>query len=318
MTVYMIRRVLIGIPLLLAVSVVVFILAAAMPGDAVTAMISPNSPLSEELIAIRQGQLGLDQPLFIQYFSWLGQLARGNLGFSYISGDSVTSAIGSRLGATLLLMGLSLAFSIVVGVSLGIVSAMRRYSRTDYLLTVGGFIGLSVPVFFLGLVLVYIFALRLDLFPTSGIGPAGEPRTLSTTLRYVALPAAALGFLRIALFMRYTRSSVLESMNAPWVRTARSKGLPERRVASWHIIRNSLVPIVTVIGLALPLLVSGAVIIEKIFQWPGIGLLFLTAIEQRDAPVLMGVVMVAAVVVVIRNLLTDAAYAAIDPRVRYD
>ncbi len=315
---YIVRRVLISIPMLFVISIIVFGLAHFMPGDAVAAMISPDSPAADEIAEIRRGQLGLDRSVMSQYWSWLGQLVQGNLGFSFITGDSVTSTIGARMSATIILMGSSLMFSIVVGVVLGVVSAMRQYRTTDYGLTVLGFIGLSVPIFFLGLVLIYLFALRLDWFPTSGIGAPGQDRTIISTLHHLVLPGLSLGVLRIALFMRYTRASVLEVMRDDCVRTARSKGLHERTVISWHIVRNALGPVATVIGLALPLLVSGAIVIEQVFQWPGIGLLFINAINQRDAPVIMGIVMLSAVMIVAVNLLTDIAYSFIDPRVRYD
>jgi peptide/nickel transport system permease protein len=315
---YIIRRLLIAIPMLFAVSVVVFALASLMPGDAVAAMISPDAPGSERLAEIRRGQLGLDRPVASQYFSWLGQVLRGNLGVSFITGDSVTATIGSRLTATLVLMGTSLLLSIVVGVVLGVISALRQYSITDYALTIFGFIGLSIPLFFLGLVLIYAFALRLDWFPTSGMVAPGQPKTIGSTLHHLVLPGISLGLLRIALFMRYTRASVLEVMRAEWVRTARAKGLRERSVVGWHIVRNALGPVATVVGLALPLLVSGAIVIEQVFQWPGLGLLLISAINQRDSPVIMGIVMMSAIVIIVANLLTDIAYALIDPRVRYD
>ncbi len=318
MWIYIVRRLLLSIPMLFVISIIVFGLANMMPGDAVTAMISPEAPGSDELSAIRRGQLGLDRPVIAQYSSWLGQVAQGNLGFSFITGDSVTSTIGARMSATIILMGTSLMFSIIVGVALGVVSALRQYSGTDYALTLFGFIGLSIPLFFLGLVLVYLFALRLDWFPTSGISPAGQPRTIMSVLHHLVLPGISLGLLRVALFMRYTRASVLEVLHADWVSTAESKGLKRRTVVAWHIVRNALGPVLTVIGLAIPVLVSGAIVIEQVFQWPGIGLLFINAVNQRDAPVLMGIVMLSAVVVIVANLLTDILYAWVDPRVRYD
>lgn len=314
---YIIRRLLISLPVLLGVTVIIFVLADAMPGDAVGAMISPNNPASDELIAMRRGQLGLDKPLAVQYLDWLGQLMRGNLGFSFITGASVTDIISNRLPATLLLMGSSLLFSVVVGMILGVVSALRQNSWLDYVLTVFGFIGLSVPVFFFALLLIFVFGLNLRWFPTAGMGTPGDSFTWSDTLRHLVLPGLSLGLLRITLFMRYTRASVLEVMREDYVRTAKAKGVFRSALVSKHILRNALIPITTIIGVALPLLFSGAVIIETIFQWPGTGSMFITAVNQRDAPIIMGFVLVAAVFVLLSNLLTDVLYSWIDPRIRY-
>ena len=318
MLIYLLRRILISVPVLLGMTLIIFVMADAMPGDAVGAMISPNSPASDELIAMRRGQLGLDQPLLVQYGTWLGQLLQGKLGFSFITGAAVSDMLLTRLSATLLLMGSSLLFSVVVGILLGVVSALKRYTWIDYALTIFGFVGLSIPVFFFALLLIFVFGLTLAWLPTSGMGVPGEPATLPSTLRHLTLPALSLGLLRITIFMRYTRTSVLEVIHSDFVRTARAKGVPASKVIVKHVLRNALMPVVTIIGLSLPLLVSGAVVIEAIFQWPGTGLLFLTAVNQRDAPVIMGFVLLSAVVVLLSNLLTDVAYSWVDPRIRYN
>jgi peptide/nickel transport system permease protein len=215
-------------------------------------------------------------------------------------------------------MGVSLLFSIVLGVTLGIVSALKQYSVLDYLLTVLGFIGLSIPVFFLGMILIYVFSLRLDWLPTSGMGTAGEEYSLVDNLRHLILPALSLGILRTAIFMRYTRTSVLDVLGSDYLRTARAKGLKENSVIIGHALRNALIPIITIVGLTLPVLFGGAVIIETIFQWPGIGLLYITAVNQRDHPMIMGLALISSIVVLASNLLTDLTYAAADPRIRYD
>ena len=204
------------------------------------------------------------------------------------------------------------ALAIVLGVAMGVVSALKQYSRLDY-----GFAGISIPDFFLGMILVYLFALSWQIFPTSGMSTAGDAFSLADNLCHLALPACALGLVRTATFMRYTRSSVLEVMNNDHVRTARAKGLSEWRVITRHILRNALIPVVTVIGL-LPVLFGGSVIIEMIFQWPGIGLMFISAVTTRDSPVIMGYVLFSAVSVQLANLLTDIAYSFLDPRIRYD
>lgn len=318
MLTYILRRLLVAVPILIGITLIVFLVASLMPGDAVLAMISTESPQSEDLIRLRRGQLGLDLPLATQYLRWIGQLLQGNLGYSFQSGEPVVDILFARIPATLELMGCALLIAIVAGVVMGVVSALRQYSRTDYAFTILGFAGISIPDFFLGLILVYAFALYWPLFPTSGIGTAGEAFSLVDNLRHVALPALALGLVRTATFMRYTRSSVLEVMNNDYVRTARAKGLGEPLVIVRHILRNALIPVVTVIGLTLPILFGGSVIVEMIFQWPGIGLMFINAVTARDSPVIMGYVLFSAVIVQLANLLTDLAYSVLDPRIRYD
>lgn len=318
MATYLLRRLLVSLPILLGITVIVFFIASKMPGDAVLAMISNETPQAEDLIKLRRGQLGLDLPVHEQYTRWLGQLLQGNLGYSFQSGEPVAEVIAARLPATLQLMGVALLFAVLIGVALGVVSALKQYSWLDYSLTLFGFAGISIPDFFLGMVLVYLFAIEWQILPTSGITTPGEPYSLVDNLRHLVLPALALGLARSAAFMRYTRASVLEVMNNDYVRTARAKGLREWLVVTRHVLRNALIPVVTVIGLSLPVLFGGAVIIETIFQWAGIGLMFINAVTGRDSPVIMGYVLLSAVIVLASNLITDLAYAVLDPRIRYD
>jgi len=314
---YIIRRLLISIPVLFAVTVVFYLLADLMPGDAVTAMMTSEAPISRAALASMRDRMGLDQPWPLRYVRWLQGLLKGNLGYSYITFESVTKAIRTRLPATLELMGVSMLISIIIGSILGIVSALKQYSALDFTLTVCGFIGLSVPVFFLGLILIYVFALRLKVLPVSGMSIPGIPFSLADNLRHLALPMFSLSVLRIASFMRYTRSSLLDVLHNEYLTVARSKGLSERRVIMKHALRNAMIPIITVIGLNIPVLFAGAVIIESVFQWPGIGLLYITAVNQRDDPMIMGLAVMSAVVVFLSNLLTDIMYAFVDPRIRY-
>ncbi len=315
---FILRRLLVNLPILFGITVIVFFVASKMPGDAVLAMISNETPQAEDLIKLRRGQLGLDLPLYEQYFRWLGQLLQGHLGYSFQTGEPVLDILWARIPATIELMGAALLLAIVLGVVMGVVSALKQYSSTDYTFTFLGFTGISIPDFFLGMVLVYLFAIRWPLFPTSGMTTAGEAFSLADNLRHLVLPALALGLVRTATFMRYTRNSVLEVMNNDYVRTARAKGLGEWLVVTRHILRNALVPVVTVIGLTLPVLFGGSVVIEMIFQWPGIGLMFISAVTGRDSPVIMGYVLFSAVMVQVCNLLTDLAYSFLDPRIRYD
>lgn len=318
MTTYILRRILISLPIILGVTIIVFLLASMMPGDAVMAMISSDTPLEADLIKLRQGQLGLDLPLHEQYFRWLSNLAHGNLGFSFQTAEPVARMIVSRIPATLELMGLSLLISVFLGILLGTVSALKQYSAVDYGLTLFGFAGISIPDFFLGMILIFVFALKLKLFPTSGMVTAGTEFSWADNLRHLFLPALALALVRTSTFMRYTRAAVLEVINDDYVRTARAKGMTELVVVSRHILRNALIPVITVIGVSLTVLFAGSVIIETIFQWPGIGMMFISAISLRDSPVIMGYVLVSAFVVLIANLLTDVAYSWVDPRIRYE
>lgn len=315
---YILRRLVFSIPLLVGVTIIVFVLANLMPGDALLAMMADDTALSKDTLEQQRDRLGLNDPLPVQYLRWLGNLVQGNLGHSLVTHESVSKAIGDRILPTLKLMGAALAFGVVVGVTLGVISALKQYSILDYVLTVFGFAGLSIPVFFLGMLFVYVFALKLRWLPSSGMRTAGEPASLVDNLEHLVLPALAIGLLRVVTFMRYTRNSMLEVLRSDYLITARAKGLRPRTVILVHAFRNALIPIVTVIGLSLPTLLVGAVYIETIFQWPGMGMLFIRAVNQRDNPMLMGVVLVTSIAVLVSNLLVDITYAAVDPRIRYD
>ncbi|MER9657528.1 ABC transporter permease [Mesorhizobium sp. M0152] len=315
---YLLRKLLLSIPVLFGVTVIVFAIAHAMPGDAVLAMITAEAPSSDELIAMRRGELGLDQPLYVQYLNWIGQILHGNLGRSFVNGRGVGEIIGERLPMTLELMGVALLVAFVIGTTLGVISALRQYKLTDYSLTLAGFVGVSIPDFFMGLLLVYVFALELRWLPSSGISTAGDSFSLLDNLRHLILPAAALALFRAAIFMRYARAGMLEVLNQGYMRTAKAKGLRPSTITLRHGLRNALIPLVTVFGLALPTLFGGSVVIETIFQWPGIGLMFIDSVVNRDSPVIMGYVLITAIIVMLANLATDLAYSVLDPRVSYD
>jgi peptide/nickel transport system permease protein len=225
--------------------------------------------------------------------------------------------IGDRLPATLELMGTALVIAVVVGVALGTVSAVRRYGALDYLVTTISFAWISMPGFFLGLILVYLLSLKLGWLPSFGMVTAGQAYSPLDNLSHLILPATMLGLERAAVLARYTRSSLLDVLGQDFIRTARAKGLPSGRVMLRHGLRNALIPIITVIGLNLPPLFGGAVIAETIFQWPGMGMLYITAVGQRDFPMVMGLAFFSAVMVLASNLLADLCYAAADPRVSY-
>lgn len=315
---YLVYRSIALIPTLLGVTLLLFLLVELMPGDAVTAMMSPEAPTSRAMLEELRIQLGLDQPWPIRYVRWIFQLLRGSLGYSYIDFTPVGKAIVSRLPATLLLMGTSMLISILLGVFLGVWSAIKPYSILDKSLTVFAFLGQSIPPFFLAFALIYFFGLKLKWLPVSGIATPGIGFSLVDRLKHLALPLFSLSFLRVAVFMRHTRGSMLEVLKTDYLRVARAKGLPEYKVIFCHAFRNALIPIVTIVGLNIPHIFAGAVIIESVFQWPGIGLLYVKAVQYRDHPMIMGLALMSAMITLISNLLTDLMYVFIDPRIKYD
>jgi peptide/nickel transport system permease protein len=317
---YVLRRFAISIPILLGVTLITFIFINLVPGDYIDTLIDPEkSSARREDLAQLESQLGLDKPAPVRYALWMKELGTGNLGYSLSSQKPVTSEIWRRLIPTLKLTATALVIALVAGVVLGIISALKPYSAIDYLLTFSGFVWISVPSFFAAIIGIYFFGIKLSIFPVSGTGPAGEANVaVHTQLYYLALPAAILGLERIATFMRFARASMLEVMRQDYVTVARAKGLSGRRVVLDHAFRNALLPLITVTGLSLPTLIGGSVVIESIFGWPGLGTYSLNAVTQRDYPVIMGVNFVAAVVVLLSNLLADVAYAVADPRIRYE
>jgi len=323
MTNFLLRRLVQMIPLLIGISILSFLIVKATPGDQTMVYIDPNKPPpSVEDMARLRAQLGLDQPLPIQYVRWLGSALQGDLGFSLSGRRAVLTEITDRLPATFLLGFTSLLIALVLALPIGIFSAVKRYSFMDYVITVISFIGLSVPGFFLALLLMQIFAVQLRLLPTTGMRDAREDyeglAAIVDVARHLALPAIALGTASLARWVRYERSSILDVLSQDYIRTARAKGLREDRVLRIHALRNALLPMVTLIGLSIPGLVSGSFIIEFVFGWPGMGLLAVNAALRRDFPVIMGVTMLSAVFIVIGNFVADILYHWVDPRIRYE
>lgn len=315
---YIQRRIAIAVPLLLAITMIVFTLLQLTPGDPIDAYLPPDQPLPEAQRQAMEKQLGLDKPPVIQYFYWLRETAQGNLGVRAKTFQPVREAITSRIGPTLLLMGTALVLGIGAGVALGILAAVKQYSILDTLLTVLAFLGLSVPVYLAGLIGLYLFSLRVQWFPSGGFSNPGQPFSWTDRIHHLILPASIIAVNYVASTMRYTRSAMLEVLGQDYVRTARAKGLGEKVVIGLHALRNALLPVVTVIGSYIPFLLGGAIFIESIFAWPGMGSLFLEGVSSRDYPLIMGITLVLAAVILIVNLLTDIAYAVIDPRIRYD
>jgi peptide/nickel transport system permease protein len=312
---YIMRRIAISIPVLLAISMITFLIITAMPGDAVDMMIDPST--GGDARAARRAALGLDQPVPVRYARWLTEVMQGNLGYSMLNGRPVAERISERISPTLLLMGLALLLSLLFAIPIGVISAAKQYSAFDHLVTLFAFAGVSMPTFFLGLGAIYVISVRLDLLPTSMMQTPGLPYSFWDRVQHLILPTAVLGFNQVAVFTRYTRSSMLEVISQDYIRTARAKGLGEKAVLVRHALRNSLLPLVSLLGVQVPVLFGGAVITEQIFVWPGIGRLTVEAVFQRDHPVLMGLIMMTAVLVVIGNLLADIVYCVVEPRIRY-
>ncbi|OBZ19423.1 peptide permease [Bacillus sp. FJAT-27264] len=285
------------------------------PGNPVDMFIDPNTP--KEVLELRKEILGLNDPVILQYFKWLLNLLHGQLGYSFSSYAPVTKIIGERIGPTLLLASAALIFGMLIAIPVGILSAVKQNTKFDYIMTGLSFIGTSVPQFFLGLGLIYVFAVQLKWFPTGGMVTLGGAGGFWDRLTHMILPVFVLGIVIAGKKVRYVRASMLDVMNMDYLRTANSKGLHPFIVTNKHALRNALIPIITVVGMEIPLLLGGSILIEQIFQWPGIGQLTIQSILSRDYPILMGLNLVAALIVLTTNLLTDLLYAAADPRIKY-
>lgn len=303
------------IPTLFGVSVVIFLLLRLTPGD--PAMVMLGSDVTAEALEAVRRDLGHDQPLPVQYVLWLGRAVRGDLGESLFLRRPVLQAIGDRFGATALLTGAALALSTALGIAAGVLAATRRGGWVDVGSMMLSLAGVSMPVFWLGIVLIVVFSLQFRWLPPSGMYPPSGERELTDLARHLMLPAVTLALPSMAIVARLTRSTMLEVLHNDYVRTARAKGLAERLVITRHALRNALIPVVTVIGLQVGTLLGGAVLVEAVFSWPGLGSLMLAAIANRDFPLVQGVTLFVAVIFGFVNLAVDLSYAVLDPRVRY-
>jgi peptide/nickel transport system permease protein len=294
------------------VAVLVFLLTRAAPGDPIAVLLGDQATAAD--IARVQKVYGLDRPLPAQFALWVGQLVHGNLGESIFLQRPVTQALWERAEPTTLLASMAVAIATLIGVPCGVVSAVFRGKAIDQLFTGFAMLGASVPSFWFGLVLMQIFAVSLGWFPVSGYGEPGA--SLAARLHCLVLPATVLGVLNSALIIRFTRASMLDVLDEDYVRTARAKGLTERTVVLKHALRNALVPIVTVIGLTVALMIGGAVVTETVFGLPGVGNLVVSAVTRRDYPVIQGALLVVAAIYVVINFLIDLLYTVVDPRVK--
>jgi ABC-type dipeptide/oligopeptide/nickel transport system permease component len=305
MTRFILRRLLLAIPTLLGVLIVAFLLLYVAPGDPVMAMVGERA--DEETIARLRRELRLDQPLHVQFGHYVGGIARGDLGRSYITNRPIQQDIRERFPKTLQLAGAAMLLAAIVGITLGILSAWRPGGVIDRVGLAIAYLGVSFPVFWVGLLLILLFAVTLQWLPPSGAGG----------WKYLVLPALALGMRSIAFLARMTRSAMLDALGADFVRTARAKGLTERGVVARHALRNALIPIITVLGLDFGSYLTGSILTETIFSWPGLGRYVVNAIARRDLPAIQGSVLFLSTVFVVVNLVTDLAYAKADPRVSF-
>jgi peptide/nickel transport system permease protein len=315
MLTYIIRRLIIAVPMAVAISFLIYLALDLTPGDAVSHMLSPEHAADPAQLAELRHKLGLDGPVIVRYWIWLSGVLHGNFGYTLTGGAPISSVLADRLPATLELSGAALLLSSIFGSILGTLSALKRGSLTDNVLTVAGMIGVSIPEFFFGLVAIMIFALRLRWLPVGG-------RLLPSYTSYwdhipnLVMPALVLSIMMTAGVMRYARSAMLDALSREFIKTARSKGLPEWRINLLHGFRVALTPVIVLIGFRLPILIGGSVIVEQVFQWPGLGNLFVGAVTNKDLPVVMTIALLSVVLVLVVSLVIDVLTAVIDPRVR--
>ncbi len=330
---YILKRLLLLIPVLIGVSILIFVIVRLTPGD--PARILAGEHATEEYVQTTREQWGLDKPMYVQYYIWFKSLLRGDLGRSITTHSPVTEEIFNRFPATLELSLFAMALAILIGVLAGIISAIRQYSFFDYFSMTVALFGISMPVFWLGLMLMFVFGLWLNILPISGRINVMIPLqnitglyvldsiltlnipALGSSLLHLILPGIALGTIPMAMIARITRSSMLEIIRQDFIRTERAKGLPERMVIYKHALKNALIPIITVIGMEFGLLLGGAILTETVFAWPGLGRYTVDAVYARDYPAIQGSVLFIAFIFVVVNLITDVLYAYINPRIRY-
>lgn len=316
MRTYVIRRILGAIPLLLVISMITFGLMSAAPGGPL-ARYQENPRISAKDLEIKRKQLDLDKPIPVRYLKWLKRTATGDLGTSFVTSQPVLGMIAERLPATLELMLTSFILSLAFGLTIGIVTALKRATPFDYVATFLAFIGISLPVFWLGLMAQVVFGVWLGWLPVTGRMTTGGEGGLSDYVAHLALPVLVLSLLYTASWSRFMRSSLIEAMSQDYVRTAYAKGLSRRRVVFRHGVRNALIPIVTIMAIQVPGLFTGAIITEAIFAWPGMGRLFYDGILKGDYPRLMAILMISSVLIVLFNLIADVLYGLLDPRISY-
>ena len=319
MTQYLVRRILIAIPTILVMSFILYMILALAPGDPLS-QFAANPSVPAEVRENIKKSLGLDQPAHIRYIYWLGNALRGNLGYSFASRAPVMNLIAQRLPTTLWVVGTAYLLAILFALPIGIIAAVKKYSLFDQVSTTFAFIGFSVPTFFTGTLFIIIFSVKLGWFPFiyDSTLKVTNLQTFMQLVKQSVMPIAVLALFQMATLARFTRASMLDNLPLDYVRTARAKGLEDWKVITTHVLRNSLIPVVTLIALGLPAVFTGAIVTEQIFRVPGIGDLLINSIFNSDTPVVMGIVFIAAILVVTFNLVVDMVYGFLDPRIKYD
>ncbi len=313
---FLARRAIHSVVLLLIVSVIGFVILHLAPGGPLS-QFAASGDMSQADLDRLSAQLGLDRPLPIQYVEWLWRMLRGDWGLSYRDQHAVTSIIASHIGATLELMFCSTLLAMIIGACIGILGAVRRYSLFDSIATVGAMIALSIPTFWFGIVVIYVFAVHLNWLPAGNRVTEGDG-SFFDYVHHLIGPCVVLALVTTAVWSRYMRSSMLEVINQDYIRTARAKGVPEYQIVMRHALRNALLPMITITGLHVPTLLSGALVTETVFTWPGIGRLFFDSISYRDYPTVMGILMFSAMLVLLGNMIADLLYGFADPRIAGD
>jgi peptide/nickel transport system permease protein len=310
---YVTRRVIQSVVVMFGISILVFLLVHLVPGDPIR--VALGTQFDQDTYDTLRERAGFDQPLFVQYFTWLASAVQGDLGVSFRSGAPVTGLILGRLPATLTLAFASLVVALLIAIPLGIISAVRSGSKLDHAATVFSQFGISIPDFWMGIMFILLFSLTLGWLPPSGYTPITEDPV--DWFARLLMPAVTVGVVSGSVLTRFVRSSMLEALSQDYTRTARSKGLAERVIVSRHVLKNALIPVVTIAGLQLASLLGGVIIVEVVFSWPGLGQLALLAVQRRDYPVLQGAVLVMAITFLLINLVVDLMYAWLDPRIKY-
>ncbi|HBY94770.1 MAG: ABC transporter permease [Ardenticatenaceae bacterium] len=318
---FILRRIVFLIPVLALISVLSFALLVSMPGDPLDLLVLGDPSITPADIERLKDLYGLNDPFPVRYAKWMGQVLQGNLGYSRAYRIPVTNLVGSRILNTLILAGLALTISLVVSIPLGIYSALRPYSLGDYVATIFAFVGYAVPAFWLGLVMIIVFAVRLHWFPAGGIVRAdvqpGFANSLSDRISHLVMPVFVLALGSMATWARYMRSSLLEVVRQDYIQTARAKGLSEHVILYRHALKNALIPMVTLLANTLPALIGGSILVETVFSYPGVGKLLYDSVLGNDFSVSMAILMLLAFLVVFLNLLADITYGFLDPRIRY-
>ncbi|VAW05585.1 Dipeptide transport system permease protein DppB (TC 3.A.1.5.2) [hydrothermal vent metagenome] len=311
------KRLLQAVPILIGISLIAFTLIQLTPGGPAAAFRGLANVSAEDLARIK-AEFGFDRPLIIQYFTWLIRFVQGDWGISFVARQPVFGLIMERLPATLLLMFSGITVSLIISIPLGLLAAIKRDTWIDHALTFTSFIGLSIPIFWLGLMLIIVFSVWLGWFPTGGMGPPGEEVGIGTRLWYLTLPTVAISMVSLSFFTRYLRASMIETMDQDYMRFNKARGVPPIRRYMRHAFRNAGIPFVTVVAIHIPEFLVGALVVETIFSWPGTGRLFWDSALRFDYPVLMGVLVLGSLMVLASNLLADVMYGKLDPRVRLD